>query len=134
MAAVSAIRGIRDGQAAFDRRFALLQDLDAENRTGASELGPAVDEMASFNLSARKLMYNTDVDKVFTFDQATSGICTATPRFGNACITARNLLRAKLGHDSFRSPRRLGHALQYLHAECRVADSNSPVRQRLGRC
>ena len=47
-----------DGQSVFDRRFNLLQDLDGDNRSGASDLGPAVDELASFNLSARKLMYN----------------------------------------------------------------------------
>jgi uncharacterized protein DUF1501 len=85
-----------DGQAAFDRRFALLQNIDAENRTGASEIGPSLDEVASFNLSARKLMYNTDVDKVFTFDQDQRNLYGNTG-FGNACITARNLLRANLG-------------------------------------
>jgi hypothetical protein len=85
-----------DGQAAFDRRYALLQDLDSSNRSGFSDLGPAVDEMASFNLSARKLMYNTDVDKVFTFDQTTRNLYGNTA-FGNACITARNLLRAQMG-------------------------------------
>ena len=69
MAAVWATRRHGDGQAAFDRRFALLQNIDAENRTGASEIGPSLDEIASFNFSARKLMYNTDVDKVFTFDR-----------------------------------------------------------------
>ena len=52
--------------------------------------------MASFNLSARKLMYNTDVDKVFTFDQNQRNAYGATG-FGNACITARNLLRSNLG-------------------------------------
>lgn len=85
-----------DGQGTFDRRFRLLQDLDGENRSGASELGPAVDELASFSLSARKLMYNPDVDRVFTFDQATR-ISYGNTTFGNACITARNLLRSNLG-------------------------------------
>lgn len=85
-----------DGQGVFDRRFNLLQDLDGDNRSGASDLGPGVDELASFNLSARKLMYNQDVDGVFTFDQATRNSYGNTA-FGNACITARNLLRSKLG-------------------------------------
>jgi hypothetical protein len=85
-----------DGQVAFDRRYALLQDIDSVNRGGAADLGPAVDEMASFNLSARKLMYNTDVDKVFTFDQTTRNAYGNTA-FGNACVTARNLLRAQMG-------------------------------------
>ncbi len=85
-----------DGQGVFDRRFNLLQDIDAENRSGASELGGAVDEVASFNLSARKLMYNPDVNRVFTFDAAQRALY-GTTAFGNACITARNLLRANLG-------------------------------------
>lgn len=85
-----------DGQPVFERRFGLLQDLDSEHRSGASELGGAVDEVASFNLSARKLMYNTDVDRVFTFDQNQRNVYGNTG-FGNACITARNLLRSKMG-------------------------------------
>lgn len=85
-----------DGPVVFERRFNLLQDLDGENRSGASELGPAVDELASFNLSARKLMYNADVDRVFRFDQAQRNLYGNTG-FGNACIAARNLLRANLG-------------------------------------
>src|SRR3954447_7149018 len=85
-----------DGQPAFDRRTALLQDLDQENRGGESDIGAAIDEVASFNSSARKLMYNADVDKVFTFDQNQRNLYGNTT-FGNACIAARNLLRANLG-------------------------------------
>jgi hypothetical protein len=85
-----------DGQATFERRFALLQDIDGANRSGSSDLGPGIDEMASFNLSARKLMYNTDIDKVFTFDLNQKNAYGNTG-FGNACIVARNLLRANLG-------------------------------------
>lgn len=83
----------RDGQAAFDRRFSLLQELDSEDRN--SDI-PAYQNMAQFNLSARKLMYNSDVNDVFTFDQATRDQY-GTTAFGNACIAARNLLRSKLG-------------------------------------
>jgi hypothetical protein len=85
-----------DGQAVFERRFSLLQDIDSGNRSGAAELGGAFDEIASFNLSARKLMYNADVNRVFTFDANQRNLYGATA-FGNACITARNLLRANLG-------------------------------------
>lgn len=81
-----------DGQPAFARRTALLQELES----GSSELGGALEEVVSFNLSARRLMYNTDVDKVFTFDQAQRAAYGNTA-FGNACIAARNLLRANLG-------------------------------------
>lgn len=83
----------RDGQAAFERRYALLQDMDAEDRN--SDL-PAYQDLTQFNLNARKLMYNSDVNQVFTFDAATRTQYGSTG-FGNACIAARNLLRSKLG-------------------------------------
>lgn len=85
-----------DGQAAFTRRSSLLQEIDSENRSGKSSLGAGVDEIAAFNLSARKLMYNPEVNRVFTFDVNERTAYGGTA-FGNACITARNLLRAKLG-------------------------------------
>jgi hypothetical protein len=85
-----------DGQATFDRRFNLLQDIDIDNRSGAADLGGAIDELASFNLSARKLMYNADVNRVFTFDAA-QRTAYGNTAFGNACLTAHNLLRANLG-------------------------------------
>jgi Protein of unknown function (DUF1501) len=83
------------GAANFDRRYGLLLELDAETRAWG-EIGPSVKEMEQFNLSARTLMYNGDVDKVFTFDAAERARY-GTSGFGNACITARNLLRARLG-------------------------------------
>jgi uncharacterized protein (DUF1501 family) len=52
--------------------------------------------MTSFSDSARRLMYNADVTRAFTFDQAERTRYGATS-FGNACLTARNLLRARLG-------------------------------------
>lgn len=85
----------RDGAAAFDRRYDLLMKLDAEERSNDT-LGPVTAEMAQFNVSARTLMYNAKVDSAFTFaaDERTRYGNTG---FGNACITARNLLRANLG-------------------------------------
>jgi len=85
----------RDGQPRFQTRYSLLQELDSELRSSAS-LGALSAEMASFNLSARKLMYNPEVDRIFTFDQAERTRYGNTG-FGNACITARNLLRADFG-------------------------------------
>lgn len=84
-----------DAQAAFDRRFALLQDLDTEIRA-ASTLNPAGEEMEQFNSAARKLMYNPDVDRIFSFDAAERARY-GNSGFGNACITARNLLKANMG-------------------------------------
>ena len=84
-----------DAQVAFDRRFALMQDLDSEIRA-ASTLNPAGEEMEQFNTAARKLMYSPDVDKIFVFDTA-ERVRYGNSGFGNACITARNLLRSGLG-------------------------------------
>ena len=84
-----------DGQAAFERRFALMQELDADLRA-SSQLNPAGDEIEQFNISARKLMYNTDVDKIFTFDQNERNRFGNTA-FGNSCLVARNLIRADMG-------------------------------------
>lgn len=84
-----------NGNVVFDRRYGLLQEMDAETKESGA-LGPAITEMAQYNLSARKLMYNADVDRVFTFDQNTRNLYGNTG-FGNACITARNLIRSNLG-------------------------------------
>jgi hypothetical protein len=84
-----------DNQAAFERRFALMQELDSEVRS-ASTLNPAGEEMEQFNASARKLMYNPEVDRIFNFD-ANERARYGNTGFGNACITARNLLRSGLG-------------------------------------
>jgi len=85
----------RDGAARFEARYGLLQDMDVESRY-FSGIGPGPAEMAAWNQRSRLLMYNSDVDKVFNFDQNEKNRYGNTA-FGNACITARNLLRAKLG-------------------------------------
>lgn len=84
----------RDGRAVFDRRFDLLLKLEGESRP--ADLGPGPNEMAQFNDAARGLMYNPNVERVFTFTAA------ERTRYGNtalanACITARNLLQSRLG-------------------------------------
>lgn len=85
----------RDGQAAYERRSNLLLALDSELRESA-ELGAAPAETFSFGDSARKLMYNPAVNAIFTFDQNERNRYGNTG-FGNACITARNLMRANMG-------------------------------------
>lgn len=84
-----------DGTTRFDRRTALVQSLDNEIRTSA-DVQPAFAESFSWNAAARKLMANPDVDKIFTFAQDEKNRYGNTS-FGNACIAARNLLRAKSG-------------------------------------
>lgn len=85
----------RDGAAAFERRYRLLQDLDGEFRETDAR-SSAYPEMAAFNLSARRLMYNPDVTQAFTFDAETRTRYGSTA-FGNACIAARNILRSDFG-------------------------------------
>jgi hypothetical protein len=85
----------RDGAARFDSRYSLLLKMDAENRT-SQDFGPAFPESAAYNAAARKLVYNSDVDKIFIFDQA-ERLRYGNSGFGSSCIAARNLLRAKVG-------------------------------------
>ncbi|MBL8178909.1 MAG: DUF1501 domain-containing protein [Bryobacterales bacterium] len=85
----------RDGQPRFQKRVELLDQMTAELRE-SREYGPDVDEVFAFQTAARKLMYNDDVNRIFTFDQGERNRFGNTG-FGNACIAARNLLRAQAG-------------------------------------
>ena len=85
----------RDGVPRFDSRYGLLLDMDYDSRNG-SPITPAIDEMFAYNVNARKLMYNSGVDAIFNFNQDERNRYGNTT-FGNACITARNLLRANNG-------------------------------------
>jgi hypothetical protein len=84
----------RDGVAAFNRRYPLLEQMDADARAAAVD--PAYADMIAFNLGARKLMYNDDVNRIFTYDQ-NQRIEYGNTAFGNSCIAARNMLRADKG-------------------------------------
>ncbi|MBM3784878.1 MAG: DUF1501 domain-containing protein [Acidobacteria bacterium] len=84
-----------DPQATFERRYNLLMDLDAETRAAQAPSAAAA-ETARWNDSARRLMYNAEVNRIFTFDAA-ERLRYGNTGFGNACITARNLLKAKKG-------------------------------------
>jgi len=83
------------GAARFDRRYGLLMAMDSELRTTA-DLGAAPAQTPAFNLAARRLVYNSDVDRVFLYDQNERNRYGNTG-FGNACIAARNLLKAGMG-------------------------------------
>jgi hypothetical protein len=85
----------RDGTTRFDARYGLLQDIDHEMRY-FSDIGPGPGEMGSWNERARLMMYNPAIDSVFNFNQ-TEKNRYGNSGFGNACITARNLLQANLG-------------------------------------
>ena len=83
------------GEAVFNRRYDLSLSLDTDLRAEA-RYGESTEDFVTFNASARKLMYNPRVSSIFTFDQAQRNLY-GNNGFGNACITARNLLRANMG-------------------------------------
>jgi len=85
-----------DGQAVFTSRYNMLLAADASLRSGASAYGTSVDEMSDFYSSARTMMYDPAVNSAFRFssaDQQKYG----NSAFGNACVTARNVIAADLG-------------------------------------
>jgi hypothetical protein len=85
----------RDGRARFETRSNLLAEIDSERRADLA-YGSALAEMATWNAAARKMMYNADIDRIFTF-AADERARFGSSNFGDACITARNLLRARAG-------------------------------------
>lgn len=85
----------RDGQARFEQRIELWRAMSEELRQ-SRELGADVHETFAFQEAARKLVYDPNVAQIFTFDQAERARYGNTS-FGNACIAARNLLRARAG-------------------------------------
>jgi hypothetical protein len=85
-----------DGQANFTTRYNMLQVADADLRTLPSPYGTRLDEMADFYASARNLMYDPAVTSTFQFTAADRDRFGNTP-FGNACVTARNVIQRDLG-------------------------------------
>ena len=84
-----------EGEATFQRRFGLLRDLSAEEVL-VNDLGAGPAEISAYSLSARRMMYNPDVDRAFTFS-ADERTRYGNTGFGNACLAARNLVRSNLG-------------------------------------
>ena len=85
----------RDGSLRFSSRSDLL--LASEGASGAyADLGSGPAEMEEWKSRSRMLMYNSKVDQIFALDQ-TERIRYGNSRFGDACLTARNLLRANMG-------------------------------------
>jgi hypothetical protein len=78
----------------FEQRFQLLQDLDAELRGNPRSQGMA--DQAAFSLAAKQLMYSPVVSKVFQFS-ADEAAAYGNSGVGNACLVARNAIRAKEG-------------------------------------
>jgi hypothetical protein len=85
-----------DGVTVFTTRYNMLLAADAPLRTLPAPFGTKAEEMADFYSAARQLMYDPGVTNAFRFaqsDQAKYG----NSAFGNACVTARNVLWSGLG-------------------------------------
>jgi hypothetical protein len=85
-----------DGQTVFTNRYAMLAALDAPLRGLPSPYGTAVEEMSDFYSSARNMMYDPGVNNAFRFS-TTYQQKYGSSSFGNACVTARNVLASSLG-------------------------------------
>jgi hypothetical protein len=85
-----------DGPAQFSTRYNMLLAADSALRVPPSPLSSKLEEMADFYTSARQMMYDPVVMSAFQFAPA-DGLKYGNTAFGNACVTARNLLWADLG-------------------------------------
>ncbi len=84
-----------DGAERFATRTEMLREAE-KSGTAAAAMGAGPEEIADWKARSQLLMYNSNVDRVFALapeDQGRYG----NSAFGNACLTARNLLRANLG-------------------------------------
>lgn len=84
-----------DGQTRFQSRYTLHQSLD-QYTIDNSPYGPLPDQMAAFDASAKVMMYNSQVNAIFT-STAAERVRYGNTSFGNACLAARNLVSADLG-------------------------------------
>jgi hypothetical protein len=84
----------------FNRRYGTLAAADAAHAS-TSPISRKFEEMSDFYSSAYSMMNDTRVGNAFRFsanpDGLRYGTGTAQTGFGNACLTARNVLQANLG-------------------------------------
>jgi hypothetical protein len=85
-----------DGQAVFTTRYNMLQAVDLDLRALPSPYGAKFEEMADFYGAARNLMYDPAVTSTFQFSTADRDRY-GNSAFGNACVTARNVIQRDLG-------------------------------------
>jgi uncharacterized protein (DUF1501 family) len=84
-----------DGQSIFTTRYNMLRVADSVVGLN-SPYGSRFDEMSDFFSSAQSIMYNPSVTAAFQFT-STEQTRYGNTSFGNACVTARNVLAANLG-------------------------------------
>jgi hypothetical protein len=83
------------GEGLFSARYDMLQLLDSRNRQ-PSRYGDVLEEMDDFYASARRMMYEPQVQAAFEFTTADSERYGDT-NLGNSCVVARNILAGDLG-------------------------------------
>lgn len=79
----------------FNSRYQLLVNVD-ESMRDPSPLGASPDEAAAFRDAARQMMYNSSINNLFISTAAERTLYGNTA-FGNACLAARNVVRANKG-------------------------------------
>jgi hypothetical protein len=84
-----------DGQARFDRKYALLAGLDRTLRA-SNPLSAEMQGYEAFYQKGKQLMYNESVDRAFRFTREEADRYGASG-FGNACLTAAKVLAANGG-------------------------------------
>jgi hypothetical protein len=84
-----------DGQSRFNTRVKMLDAMDGVLRV-ESPLGSEAESMGSFAAQARAMMYDSAVDAAFKFSTENHDRYGATT-FGDACLVARQVLKAELG-------------------------------------
>jgi hypothetical protein len=84
------------GQAVFTNRYNMLLAADSALRTVPSPYGTLVEEMSDFYSSAKSMMYDNSVTNAFRIS-AGDVLKYGNNSFGNACVTARNVLWSGLG-------------------------------------
>ncbi len=97
---ISNINPTNSDLARFNRRYRTLASADAAH-AGISPISRKFEEMSDFYSSAHSMMNDPRVGAAFRFTANTDGVRygtgTASTGFGNACLTARNVLQANLG-------------------------------------
>jgi len=84
-----------DGQARFDRKFDLMQELDGTLRT-ANPYSGEMQSYDAFYTAGRGMMFNPSVDQAFRFTTEESQQFGSN-NFGNACLVASKVLAANGG-------------------------------------
>jgi hypothetical protein len=85
-----------DGMTPFNRRFNLLAAAD-DALSNYSLVSRKFEEMGDFYSSSSLMMNDSRVGNAFRFTNNTDGVRYGASSFGNACLTAKNVLAANLG-------------------------------------